>query len=58
MHEGQLPGIVEFEARDAFAGGGDGGFGQSLELAAIDKRLKDILLDIQVIVIDRGEPVT
>ena len=55
VHEGQLPGIVELEARNAFAGCGDGGFGQPLELAAIDKRLEDILLDIQVIVIDRRE---
>ncbi len=29
--------------------------GQPLELTAIDKRLKCILLDIQVIAIDRGE---
>ena len=28
VHEGQLPGIVELEARNAFAGCGDGGFGQ------------------------------
>jgi len=55
VHEGQLSGIVELEARNAFAGRGDGGLGQPLKLAAIDKRLKDILLDVQVIVVDRGE---
>ena len=55
VHERQLARIVELEARNAFAGRGDGGFGQPLELTAIDKRLEDILLDIQVIVIDRGE---
>ena len=55
VHEGQLSGIVELEARNAFAGRGDGGLGQPLKLAAIDKRLEDILLDAQVIVIGRGE---
>ena len=35
--------------------GGDGGFGELSQLAAIDKRLEDILLDIQVVVVDRGE---
>jgi hypothetical protein len=55
VHEGQLPGVVELEAWNAFASRGDGGFGQPLQLTAIDKRLGDILLDIQVIVIDRGE---
>ena len=55
VHEGQLARIVELEAGNAFAGRGDGGFGQPLELTAIDKRLEDVLLDIQIIVIDRGE---
>ena len=55
VHEGQLPGIIELEPRNAFAGRGEGGFGQPLELTAIDKRLEDILLDIQIIVVDRGE---
>ena len=50
-----MSGIVELEAWNAFAGRSDGGLGQPLKLAAIDKRLKDILLDVQVIVIDRGE---
>jgi hypothetical protein len=55
MHQGQLPGIVELETGNAFAGRGEGGFGAFLELPAIDKRLKDILLDVEVIVIDRRE---
>ena len=33
----------------------DGGRGQPLQLAAVDKRLEDVLLDIQVAVVDRGE---
>src|SRR6266436_4787880 len=55
VHEGQLAGIVELEARNAFADRGDGGLGEPLELTAIDKRLEDILLDIQVTVVDRRE---
>jgi len=43
VHESQLARIVELEARNAFAGRGDGGFGQALELTAIDKGLEDIL---------------
>src|SRR5271165_428952 len=55
VHESQLSRIVELEARNAFAGRGDGGLGKPLELTAIDKRLEDILLDVQVIVIDRSK---
>ena len=29
--------------------------GEILELSAIDKRLENVLLDIEVVVIDRGE---
>jgi hypothetical protein len=46
--------IVELETGDAFAGRGEGGFGELSELPAIDKRFEDILLDIQVIVDDGG----
>jgi hypothetical protein len=46
MHYGQLPGIVEHEAGNTFAGWGMGRFGEILELPAIDKGLKDILLDV------------
>ena len=55
MHQGQLPGIVEFEARNAFAGQGAGRSGEMLKLPAIDKRLDDILLDVEVVVVDRRE---
>jgi hypothetical protein len=41
-----LPGVVELEAGDAFAGRGNSRFGEMLTLPAIDKSLKDILLDI------------
>ena len=36
--------IVELETGDAFAGRGEGGFGELSELPAIDKRFEDILL--------------
>jgi hypothetical protein len=41
--------IVELEAGDAFAGRGEGGFGELLELSAIDKRFEDILLDKRLV---------
>jgi hypothetical protein len=55
MHQGQLPGVVELEAGDAFAGCGESRFGELLKLPAIDKRLEDILLDVEVVVGDRGK---
>ena len=58
VHQGELSRIVELETGDAFAGRGEGGFGELSELPAIDKRFEDILLDIQVIVDDVGHLVT
>ena len=46
MHQGQLAGVVELEAGDAFAGRSDSRFGEMLKLPAIDESLEDILLDI------------
>jgi len=40
MHQGQLPGIVELEAGNAFTGRGDGGLREPFELAAIDKTFR------------------
>jgi hypothetical protein len=42
VHQSQLPGIVEPEAGNALARGGEGWFGELLELAAIDEGLEDI----------------
>jgi hypothetical protein len=53
VHQGELSGIVELEAGDAFAGRGQGGFGKVSELPAIDKGFEDIVLNVQVIVDDR-----
>jgi hypothetical protein len=47
--------VVELEAGNAFAGRRDGGRGEPLQLAAVNKRLENVLLDIQVAVVDCGE---
>ena len=55
VHQRLLSGVVELEAGNAFAGRRDGGRGEPLQLAAVNKRLENVLLDIQVSVVDRGE---
>jgi hypothetical protein len=40
-HQSQLSGIIELEARDAFAGRGQSGLGELLKLPAIDKGLEN-----------------
>jgi hypothetical protein len=49
VHQSQLPRIVELEARDVLAGRGVGRLGE-MELAAIDKCLENVLLDVEVVV--------
>jgi len=56
MHEGQLPGMIELQARDALAGEEHGWFGEVPELATVDERLEDVLLDIEIRVDNAGEP--
>ena len=53
MHEGELPRVIELEARNAFACRGDRRFDKFSKLAAIDKGFKDILLHIEIVVVDR-----
>jgi hypothetical protein len=55
VHQGQLLGVVELEARNALAGRGEGRFGEPLKLAAVDKGLEDVLLDVEIAVVDRRE---
>jgi len=55
MHQGQLPRIVELKTRDALARRCEGWCGKPLQLPPIDKRLKNVLLDVEVVVIDCGE---
>ena len=55
VHEGELPRIVEFEARNALSGGGDRRLRQLSQLPSIKERFDDVLLDVQVIVVDCRE---
>jgi hypothetical protein len=55
MHQGELPRVIELEARDALSGRGDCWFSKFLQLAAINKGLQDVLLDVEIVVVD-GRP--
>ena len=56
VHEGQLPRMIQLQARDAFAGGEHRGLGEAPELATVEEGLEDVLRDIEVRVDDAGEP--
>jgi len=53
MHEGELPRVIELEARNAFSRRGDRWFRELSQLAAIDKSFENILLDVEVVIVDR-----
>jgi hypothetical protein len=53
MHEGELPRVIELEARNALSRRGDRWFRELSQLAAIDKGFEDILLDVEVVIVDR-----
>src|SRR5260370_2033550 len=55
MHEGQLPSVIELQTGDAFAVREDGGLAEVSQLAAIEEGFQDVLLNIQVVVNNRGE---
>jgi len=55
VHQRLLSGVVKLETGNAFAGRRDSGRGEPLQLAAVNKRLENVLLDIQVAVVDRVE---
>ena len=50
--------MIEFQTGDAFAVGQDGGLSELAQLAAVDKSLQDVLLDVEISVGDGGEPFT
>jgi hypothetical protein len=52
MHESQLPGIVQFQTRNAFTATKHGGLGKLAQLTAVDKGLQDVLLHGEIIVTD------
>jgi hypothetical protein len=53
VHQGELPGVIESQSRNAFSRRSNGRFGEAPQLAAIDESLKDILLHIEIVVVDR-----
>ena len=55
MHQGELPRVIELEARNAFSRRGDRRFRKLSQLAAIDKGFKDILLHVEIVVVDRRQ---
>ena len=55
MHEGELPGMIQFQAGNALAVGQQGRLAELAELAPIDEGFQDVLLPIEVVVDDRGE---
>jgi hypothetical protein len=57
VHESQLPWVVEFESRDAFTAGKDGGLCQVMELSSVNEAFEDILLDVKIVVANGREPV-
>ena len=53
MHEGELPRVIELEARNALSRRRDRRLRELSQLAAIDKGLQNILLHVEVVVVDR-----
>ena len=53
VHEGELPRVIALEARNALSRSGDGRLRELSQLAAIDEGFEDVLLDIEVVVVDR-----
>lgn len=55
VHEGELSGMVEFEAGDTSAVGQNGWLSELVELPTIHEGLQDVLLDVEVAVDDGGQ---
>lgn len=58
MHQGQLPRVIELQTRDAFAVREDSGLAEVPQLATIEEGFQDVLLNIQVVVNNRGKLLT
>ncbi len=52
VHERELPWVVELEAGGALSSSGDRRLRQPLQLPAINEGFKDILLDVEVVIVD------
>ncbi len=55
VHERKLPCVVELEAGGALSRRGDGRLRQPLQLPAINEGFKDILLDVEAVIVDGRE---
>ena len=53
VHQGKLAGVVEPQSRNALPCRGNGRFGESSQLATVNEGLENILLDVEVVVVDR-----
>ena len=53
VHQGKLPRVIELEAGNALSGRRDGRFRELSQLAAIDEGFQNILLDVEVVIVDR-----
>ena len=53
MHQGELPRVIELEARNPLSRRRDCRLRELSQLAAIDEGFQDILLDVEVIIVDR-----
>ena len=58
MHQGQLPRMIQLQTRDAFAVREDGGLAEVPQLTAIEEGFQDVLLNIQIVVNNRGKLLT
>ena len=52
VHQGELSGMVDFEARNAPPGWTNGRLGELAKLTAVDEGLQDVLLHIEVVIGD------
>src|ERR1700726_111397 len=53
VHQGKLAGGVEPQSRNALPRRGNGRFGEPSQLATVNEGLEDILLDVEIVVVDR-----
>jgi hypothetical protein len=56
MHQGKLSRVVELQSRDTFPAGCDRRFDQFLELSPVNECFKDVLPDIEAVLIDATQP--
>ena len=55
VHQGQLPRMIQLQAGNAFAVGQQGGLAEFAQLAAIDEGFQNVLLNVEVVIDNRGK---